>query len=83
MFTIMEHEANLETGSTSSDARSQTNEYDATDDNNASFLRKDCLFKNQLHQLAARDVEFQSFRVSSFSIFEHLESRSTVHAQHT
>lgn len=61
MFTIMEHEANLEGGSTNSDARSQTNEYDATDDNNASFIQKDCLFKKQLHWLAARDERVSAF----------------------
>jgi len=61
MFTIMEHEANLETRSTSSDATSQTNEYDATDDSNASFLQKDRLFKKQLHWLAAKDERVSAF----------------------
>ena len=61
MFTIMEHEANLDAGSTSSGARSQTNEYDATDDNTASFVQKERLFKKQLYWLAAKDERVSAF----------------------
>ena len=61
MLTIMEHESNLETGSTSSDARSQTHGYDGVDDNDTSFPQKDRLFKKQLHWLAAKDKRVLAF----------------------
>jgi len=61
MFTIMQQEANLKTKCTGSDARLQEDEYDATDDENASFCQKDRLFKKVLHGLAAGDQRVSKY----------------------
>ena len=62
MFIIMQQqEANLETGSTSPDAKLQEDVYDTTNDENASICQKDRLFKKQLHYLAARDQQVSEY----------------------
>ena len=59
MFTIMEHEAQLESERMSADARWLTNECD--DDDDASVLQKDHVFKKQLQFLASEDERIAAY----------------------
>ena len=63
MFTIMEHQARSETDSMSADERLLSKECDA---DNQSILRKERVFRKQLHLLAANDDRVSAF-VNAFS----------------
>ena len=63
MFTIMEHQAQSETDSMSGDERLILKECNA---DNQSILRKEHVFRKQLHLLAANDDRVSAF-VDAFS----------------
>ena len=63
MFTIMEHQGHSDTDSISADERLLSKEYDA---DNQSILRKEHVFRKQLHLLAANDDRVSAF-VNAFS----------------
>ena len=63
MFTIMEHQADPQTGSLSADDRLLSKEYDADDE---SILQKEHMFRQQLQLLAAKDNRVTAF-VTAFS----------------
>ena len=74
MFTMLqlEHEGHSETDSMSADERLLSKEYDDEDE---TILQRERVFKRQLHLLAAKDHRVY--------ISTCLQSRSTVHAQHS